>query len=322
MELFTLVTAAASSVLFYLYVYGVFTPSRGFRFKNVVITGASSGIGKETAYEFARLGSNLVLTARRGELLEQVANDCRAINKSIKVITVAGDITEDSVQRKILADSLSAFNTIDFLVLNAGTISVTNIETLLGIKKLNPPAFLLPLPDVPALNKALDKIMALNFHAPVSLSSYFLPSLISSQGSIIVVSSMAGFIGAPTRSLYSASKFALNGYFHSLRMEMSRRNVNVSIVCPGTVDTQLRLSAVDLVPNSSESAGSSSPQMDNLSGSKSGKISPLDCAKHIIHAAKYNLDVSCFPLKFKISVYLNTFFPKLVDYFAKKKYGY
>ncbi|OMJ27555.1 11-beta-hydroxysteroid dehydrogenase 1B [Smittium culicis] len=324
MELSTFFVTAISSTVLYLMLQNSFKQPRKIHRKNVVITGASSGIGKET------------------DILSQVAEECRSINKSIKVITVVGDVTDVLVQKKILSDSLAAFSSIDFLVLNAGTISVNSVETILDIENQNIQKVnefsrketqqntngsrSVKAANVDNLNSALSKIMDINFHAPVSLSSYFLPSLISSKGSIIVVSSMAGIIGAPTRSLYSASKFALNGYFHSLRMEMSRHNVNVSIICPGTVDTQLRLSAVDLKPseskNDQDAKASSSAGMDSISGSKQGKLSPEKCAKHIINAAKFDHDLVCIPFKFKISVYLNSLFPRLVDYLAKKKYGY
>ncbi|PVU91352.1 hypothetical protein BB559_004179 [Furculomyces boomerangus] len=322
---------------------------REIKGKSVVIIGASSGIGKETdiqnrflyiffsnnnvmpvfiALEFAREGANLVLNARRESVLESVVQECKNINKDIKIVTVAGDITESKTQELVIQSTINKFKSIDFLVINAGAISVKSISEILEI---NPERIISgseneilenQVPKTEKLKSALTKIMDINFYAPVEISSLFLPYLIKNQGSIIVVSSMAGIIGAPTRSLYSASKFALNGYFNSLRMELAKYKVHVALICPGTVNTNLRLSAVDINTDTPKSGGGDGHSMDNISGSKSGKLEPQTCAKYIVEAGKRNSLLVCIPFSYQISVYINTFFPSLVDYFAKKKYGY
>ncbi|PVU91926.1 hypothetical protein BB561_004124 [Smittium simulii] len=299
-------------------------PVRKIEGKTVAVIGASSGIGRQTALQFAQKGSNLLLVARRLEQLAIVKAECEQVNPKIKVELVCGDITKETTRSDIQAALNIKFGGVDFLILNAGIISVSSINNMLSINEqtlsvsdstVSEPHDS-PSVDLNKFNAFLDRILSVNFRAPVDIANSLLPYLYRSRGSIVVVSSVAAIISAPTRSIYCASKAALNGYFQSLRQELSKHGVHVALVCPGTVDTDLRSSAVDL----SSDTNTHSPV--KISGSKTGKASPKYCAEIILDAAVNNKNIVIFPAKYKISVYLNTFFPNLIDYFAKKKYGY
>ncbi|PVV04980.1 hypothetical protein BB560_000506 [Smittium megazygosporum] len=311
--------------------------------KTVVIIGASSGIGKETALEFARLGANLLLVARREAELLEVEKQCMEINPSIKVRILSADITrteEVSKIHSVLASfkqneevskdgksqsdiTTTASSTtkdskvsnqdtdtvpVDFLILNAGIISVQTVTAMVLDDKN--PSF---------MESSLDHIMQVNFFAPVKLCNLLLPNIVACSGSISVVSSMGGLLPAPTRSLYCASKAAVILYFGSLRLELERLGVSVSIICPGTVNTNLRNSAVDLPPSSTTST-TSSPS--TIPGSTTGKASPEYSAKVIIDAATSNKPLVLFPFKYKVAYTLYPFFSGFIDKMAKKKYGF
>ncbi|OMH79785.1 11-beta-hydroxysteroid dehydrogenase-like 2 [Zancudomyces culisetae] len=297
--------------------------------KTVVIIGASSGIGKEIALRFAREGANLLLVARRVKELEDVRLMCQNAAASgernnrlnAKIRLVFGDVTERVVQLQIVSDCIEHFGSIDFLVLNAGIISVKPVVELLENPTQLEPGSVEALNNIESLETALNRTMSVNFHAPVHLGCLFLPHLLASKGSIVVVSSMAGMLAAPTRSLYAASKHALNGFFNSLRMEVEKDGVSITIANPGTVDTDLRSSAVDV----QSSASGNTPKMPGASHVKLAKksvLSPQYAAEKVFDAAIRSVECVNFPFIYQLSIYLNAICPSLVEYLAKKKYGF
>ncbi|KAI8322652.1 NAD(P)-binding protein, partial [Martensiomyces pterosporus] len=290
----------------------------------VVVVGASSGIGRSLALEYAQHGAELLICARRRELLEQVADECRAASGR-PVHLVVGDITQLATQTEVrdaAADRLGGH--VDYLILNAGAISVRPILDLWGLA----PDGAVPDPGTgeqrgevaddtaKRADGMLRQIMEINVHAPAALAGLFLPILIRSRARVVVVSSMAGLIAAPTRSLYSASKHAVTGYFNAFRMEVQRHGVSVTIVYPGTVDTQLRQSAVDISPGPQGVSGGGT----TIAGSTKGKLSPGRCAQQIVRAAAMRQSSLVTPFPYWISTVLYGFVPDVVEYFAKKKY--
>ncbi|KAJ1966271.1 hypothetical protein GGI12_000176 [Dipsacomyces acuminosporus] len=295
-------------------------PTPAISGSKVVIVGASSGIGRSLALEYARHGAELLICARRGELLEQVAKECRVLS-GLPVHTVIGDITQLGTQlelRDVAADRFEGH--VDYLVLNAGAISVRPVLDVWGLDASSSSssssgegglAAKVPRHVAERADSMMRKIMELNLHAPASLAGLFLPLLIECKARVVVVSSMAGLIAAPTRSLYSASKHAVTGYFNAFRMEVQRHGVSVTIVYPGTVDTELRQSAVDVQGSASK-----------IAGSTKGKLSPTRCAQQILRAAALRRNSLITPLPYWISTVLYGIVPEAVEYLAKKKYGF
>ncbi|KAJ1832747.1 hypothetical protein LPJ63_003286 [Coemansia sp. RSA 2711] len=283
-------------------------PTPSVRGKSVVIVGASSGIGRSLALEYARGGAQLLLSARRAHELSQVAEECRQLGAVAE--HVSGDITRPETQQELLAAATRLFaEGVDYLVLNAGALSVQPVLDLWGMRDSSPQ---LQPPTAEAASRAdtaLRQIMEINAIAPINTASWFLPLLAKRKGSIVVVSSIAGMLAAPTRSLYSASKHAVAGYFAALRMEVRVLDVTVTIVYPGTVDTELRQSAVDREDGAS------------VAGSKRGKMSPLRCARQILRAAALRQPTLITPLPYWISSIVHAFAPGLVEYLARRKYG-
>jgi uncharacterized protein len=186
--------------------------------KTVVITGASSGIGRAAALEFARRGANLVLAARRGELLEIVAKECRAIGVDCK--TVVTDVT----QRADCEHLIDAAGSVDVLINNAGFAIFDAIESA--------------RPD------DLTSMMQTNYFGTVWCTQAVLPQMLArGNGTIVNVASIAGIMGYARMGGYCATKFAMIGFSETLRDEVASRGVRVAMVCPGTVETEFFVKA-------------------------------------------------------------------------------
>ncbi|MBM3419708.1 MAG: SDR family oxidoreductase, partial [Bacteroidetes bacterium] len=196
--------------------------SNKFLNKVVVITGASSGIGRATAYEFARLGSRVVLAARNEERLKEISADLQSLGyKSIYVVT---DVSEESDCRNLIEKAVEEFGTIDILINNAGiSMRALFVEVDLSV---------------------LHRLMDINFWGTVYCSKYALPYLIQNKGSLIGVSSVAGFHGLPGRTGYSASKFAMHGFLETIRIENLKKGLHVMIIAPGFTATEVRYRAL------------------------------------------------------------------------------
>ncbi len=181
-----------------------------------LVTGASSGIGEAIARRLAAAGAAVVVTGRNAEALEALA---AAHPGSVEA--VAGDLTRPEVRERLAA---AAGDRLDLLVNNAGVTMNARFE------ELDP--------------EVVRRIMEINFFATVELTRLLLPALVTARGRIVVMSSVTGLVGTPTRSAYAASKHALHGLFGSLRVELRRRGVSVTIVCPGYVATPMRRRAL------------------------------------------------------------------------------
>jgi short-subunit dehydrogenase len=191
--------------------------------KVVIITGASSGIGKALAIEFASRGANLVLASRQYVALCELTESL--INKyGIKAVAVQCDVSVEDDCNYLIKQAILTFNQIDILVNNAGI----SMRALFKDVDLN----------------VLKTVMDVNFWGTVYCTKYALPYIQKTQGSIVGVSSIAGYKGLPGRTGYSASKFAMNGFLDALRVENLKTGVHVMTACPGFTASNIRNTAL------------------------------------------------------------------------------
>jgi len=192
--------------------------------KTVIITGASSGIGKSLASEFAKRGANLVLGARQFVTLCEIAQNLEK-EYGIKAVAVQCDVTHEEDCDHLVKQTLVTFGKIDVLINNAG----------ISMRALFKDA------DV----KVLKAVMDVNFWGTVYCTKYALPEILKTKGTIVGISSIAGYKGLPGRTGYSASKFAMNGFLDALRVENLKTGVNVITACPGFTASNIRNTALD-----------------------------------------------------------------------------
>ena len=193
-----------------------------FTDKVAIVTGASSGIGEATAREFARYGSRVVLAARRTGRLDAIVRNIE--EEGGTAIWVETDVSKEEDCKKLISKTVEEFGKIDILINNAG---LSMRSTFLDV-------------DLDVLHR----LMNVNFWGTVYCTKYALPHLISQKGSLVGVSSVAGFHGLPGRTGYSASKFAMHGFLETVRIENLRTGLHVMIIAPGFTSTEIRTHAL------------------------------------------------------------------------------
>lgn len=185
----------------------------------VIITGASEGIGAALAIELARRHNKLVLAARRREALDVVAQSCRDLGATVWVIPT--DVSEQAQCEALIDGAVAAMGGVDVLVNNAGVSMHAWFE------------------DITDLG-TFERLFRINTMSAVWLTHRALPVLRKSRGLIVGISSLAGKTGVPARTTYCASKFAMSGFFEALRIELMGSGVDVTMVFPGVVATEIR----------------------------------------------------------------------------------
>ncbi|MBO7763879.1 MAG: SDR family NAD(P)-dependent oxidoreductase [Bacteroidales bacterium] len=192
---------------------------------SVWITGASSGIGAACACKYAAEGARLVLTSSSAERLEPVAQKCRTLGAT-EVVVLPYELGNPEGIDELTANAWSAVGGIDIVMLNAGISQRTNVED--------------------TSMEMVRRIMEVNYFAPVAIAKAILPRMVErGGGKIAVTTSIAGRFGFPLRCGYSSSKFALYGFFETLQAEYYNAGIRVTIVCPGRVQTNISLYALD-----------------------------------------------------------------------------
>ncbi len=250
--------------------------------KVVIITGASSGIGKAMAHEFARRGANLVLAARQYVTLCEIALDLEKQYK-IKAIAVQCDVAVPEDCKYLIKQAIVTFKHIDVLVNNAG----------ISMRALFNDA------DVDVLKKVMD----VNFWGTVYCTKYALPEIINTKGSVVGVSSIAGYKGLPGRTGYSASKFAMNGFLDSLRVENLKTGVHVMTACPGFTASNIRNTA--LTKDGSQQSESSMDEDKMMSADQVAKI--------IVDGVEARKRTLIITGQGKLTVALTKFLPAFLD---------
>ncbi len=254
--------------------------------KVVIITGASSGIGEACAYGFAKDGAKVVLAARSIDKLNHVKQHCEALGA--QTLLVKCDVSIEADCQNLISETIKHFNTIDILVNNAG-ISMRALFADLDLA-------------------VIKQVMDINFWGTVYCTKLALPYILKNNGTIVGVSSIAGYRGLPGRSGYSASKYAVNGWLESLRTELLDSGTNVMWVCPGFTTSNIRNAALDKAGNPN---GESKMAED--------KMMPADeCAQHIAHAIAKRKRTLVLTFTGKRTVLLNKFFPSLADRLVRK----
>lgn len=190
--------------------------------KIIVITGASSGIGKALAYEFGRKGATVVLAARRLPDLQEIVADLKALG--IAALAVKTDVTIERDCRNLIETTVETYGRIDVLINNAG-ISMRALFVDLQL-------------DV------MRRLMDTNYWGTVYCSKFAMPHLLKTGGSLVGVISIGGYVGMPGRSAYAASKFAVRGFLDTVRVENRKTGLHVLVVAPGFTTSNIRRTAL------------------------------------------------------------------------------
>lgn len=249
--------------------------------KVVIITGGTSGIGKALAFEFGRHGSWVVITGRNANDLKATAEELQAAG--IKALGIHADVSLEDDNKRMAEETIRHFGRIDVLVNNAGISMRAAFE------------------DVRI--EVIKKVMDINFYGALYATHYCLPEIVKNKGSIVGISSIAGYRGLPGRTGYSASKFALNGFLEVLRTEYLKKGVHVLTACPGFTSTNIRMRA--LLADGREQK--ESPREE------SKEMTPEECARHIYRATVKRKQIIILTLEGKLAVFFNKWWPWLAD---------
>jgi short-subunit dehydrogenase len=257
--------------------------------KVIWITGASSGIGEALTYELAKKGAKLILSARRKEELERVKGNCIAsVQPNVRVLPL--DLAQSGTLQLSTEAATQMFGHVDILINNGG-ISQRSLakETSLEVDRV---------------------LMEIDYFGTVALTKFLLPHFLERKsGHFVVTSSVMGIIGTPYRSGYAAAKHALHGFFDSLRAEVWKENIFVTLICPGWIRTNITLNAV-------VGDGSKLNQMDKTTDHG---LSPEELAKRMVVAIeKRKEEVYIGGAKEVFAVYAKRFFPALFSKIVRK----
>lgn len=250
-----------------------------FSQQTVLITGATSGIGKALALNLLQQGARVAICARDETKLKAFSDLARSEN----LLCVQADVSREEDCKRFVDESVRRFGQIDVLINNAGISMRALFEDL----------------DLNVLRQSMD----INFWGTVYCSKYALPHILKTKGSIAGISSIAGYKGLPCRTGYSASKFAMQGFLESLRIELLHRGVNVLWISPGFVASNIR--------NTALSANGQAQTETPLDESK--LMSAEECAQRILDAIARRKRSLLMSAQGKLTVWMNKFFPGFVD---------
>jgi dehydrogenase/reductase SDR family member 7B len=249
--------------------------------KVVIITGGSSGIGKALATEFGSKGSKILITGRNKQELDLAVTELRG--RGIQIQGFQADVSIEDDNKRMAEAAIQHFGTIDILINNAG-ISMRALfdEVDLDVVK---------------------KVMDINFYGVLYATKYCLPEIKKNNGSVVGISSIAGYRGLPGRTGYSASKFALNGFLEVLRTELLKTGVHVLTACPGFTASNIRKRSL----TKDGSSQGESPRNEQK------MMTAEECARHIYNATVNRKRTLILTTQGKLAVFLNKWLPGLAD---------
>lgn len=255
--------------------------------RRIILTGASEGIGRALALELAARGARVSLAARDRERLDSLAQECRA--RGGEALAVPTDVTSQQDLEWLVAETVKSFGGIDVVIHNAGITMWSRFDALQDLS-------------------IFERLMEVNYHAPVRLTSLALPHLKQSRGLIVAVASLAGMTGVPERSAYAGSKHAMVGFFDSLRIELAGSGVDVCVVAPDFVVSEIHKRAIG-------------PDGEPLGASpmKQAKImTAAECALHIVRGIEKRQRLVLMTARGKLGRWLKLVAPSVIDRIAAK----
>lgn len=249
--------------------------------KVMIVTGASSGIGRALSMEGLSAGYRVVMAARNTQAINAYLS--ASSYGPDQYLVVRTDVAIESDCGQLIEKAVEKFGRVDVLVNNAGISMRALFEEL-------------------ALS-VMERLMQVNFWGMVYCTYYALPHLLASGGSVVGVSSIAGYKGLPARTGYSASKFAMQGFLEALRIENRKKGLHVLIACPGFTASNIRKTALgkDGAPQGE------SPRLEDQ------MMSAETVAGHILSAIKKRKHRLVLTRQGKLTVLLNKLFPGVVD---------
>ena len=256
--------------------------------KVVLITGGTSGIGKALAFAFGRAGASVVITGRNEENLQATGEALSA--QHIENLALVADVSREADCARMVSQTISRFGQLDILINNAGISMRALFQDV----------------DLAVIRQVMD----INFYGTVYATKYALPHILQTKGSVLGISSIAGYRGLPGRTGYSASKFAMHGFLETLRTEVLEKGVHVMIACPGFTASNIRNTAL-----------TAQGQVQGQSPLDEGKImSAEEVADRILKATRQRKRDLVMTTQGKLTVFLNKWLPGLTDRLVLKHF--
>jgi short-subunit dehydrogenase len=255
--------------------------------QRIILTGASEGIGRALALALAAHRARLVIAARDASRLESLARECRAAG--CEAFAVPTDVANAQDCEWLVGEAMKSLGGIDVVIHNAGITMWSRFDAVADLE-------------------IFERLLEVNYLAPVRLTALTLPHLKESKGLIVAVASLAGLTGVPERSGYAASKHAMIGFFESLRIELAGTGVDVSVVAPDFVVTEIHKRAIG--PDGQPLG--ESPMVQK-------KIMTADeCARGIVRAIEKRQRMLLMSTRGKLGWFLKFLAPRLLDRIAAK----
>ena len=266
-----------------------------FANKTIILTGASAGIGRALALSLAQQGANLVLAARNQAALEEIAAACTlqpgtaiASGTAPRAIAIPTDVTQPEACQQLIEKAIATFGQIDSLINNAGISMVTRFDEITDLS-------------------IFEQVMQVNYLGAVYCTHYALPYLKASRGLLVAISSLSGKTAVPTRTGYVASKHAMQGFFDTLRIELRGTGVDVLVVSPGFVATDIRERAL---------GANGQPLGQSPRDESQGNMSVDECVRQIVWAMERRKREHLMTLKGKVTPWAKLMAPGFVDRIA------
>ena len=249
--------------------------------KVVLITGGTSGIGKALAFAFGREGAMIAFSGRKQAGLNETSTELNAAG--IDNLAIQADVSIEADCERMVQETVNKYGRLDILINNAGISMRALFEDL----------------DLSVLRQVMD----INFWGTVYSTKYALPFIKQAKGSIIGISSIAGYRGLPARTGYSASKFAMHGFLETLRTELLHSGVHVLLACPGFTASNIRNTAL----------AANGQQQGETPRAEEKMMSAEEVAERILKATKKRKRDLVMTTQGKMAVWINKLFPSLAD---------